>query len=115
MFEKKCFIKRLLSVLVLLGGSLSVFPQVDTAFWFAVPKLCDHAHWPITLVVTTFEESATVTITKPASSTPSVATFTVPANSSGVQVLVQNEAGLTGFECAHNATSDYGLYIHSTS
>ena len=115
MFEKKCFIKRLLSVLVLLGGSLSVFPQVDTAFWFVVPKLCDHAHWPITLVVTTFEESATVTITKPASSTPSVATFTVPANSSGVQVLVQNEAGLTGFECAHNATSDYGLYIHSTS
>ena len=101
--------------LALLCGSQSVFSQVDTAFWFAVPKLCDHAHWPITLVVTTFEESATVTITKPASSTPSVATFTVPANSSDVQVLVQNEAGLTGFECDHNATSDYGLYIHSTS
>lgn len=89
--------------------------QVDTAFWFAVPKLCDHAHTPITLVVTTFDEPATITVTKPASTTPAVAVFNVAANSSGTQVLVQNDAGLANFECPHNATSNYGLYIHSTS
>jgi len=97
--------------------SLSQFSraQVDTAFWFAVPKLCEHAHTPITLVVTTFGEPATITVTKPASTTPAVAVFNVAANSSGTQVLVQNDAGLANFECPHNATSNFGLYIHSTA
>jgi len=107
--------KRLYILLfALLTGPLVLLAQVDTAFWYAVPKLCDHAHWPITLVVSTFEEPATVTVTKPYSNT-TIATFSVPANSSGTQVLVQNEAGLANFECNHNTTSNYGIYIHSTA
>lgn len=113
--KPKFQISAVLFSLFLSGLSLISNAQVDTAFWFAVPKLCDHAHTPITLVVTTFGEPATVTVTKPASSTPAVAVFNVAANSSGTQVLVQNEAGLTNFECPHNATSNYGLYIHSTA
>jgi len=104
----------ILLALLLFSATLRSVAQVDTAFWFAVPKLCSHEHWPITLVISTFNESATVTVTK-AYNNATVATFTVPANSSGTQVLVQDEAGLTGFECAHNTTSNYGLYIHSTS
>lgn len=115
MFVLKHVLKSITISMVFLCCSLSVFAQVDTAFWFAVPKLCDHAHTPITLVVTTFDDPATITITKPASSTPSVAVFNVAANSSGTQVLVQNDAGLANFECPHNTTSNYGLYIHSTA
>lgn len=102
-------------LLLLVMAWLKVSAQVDTDFWFAVPKLCDHAHWPITLVVTTFGEPATITVTKPAMNNAVVANFIVPANSSGTQVLVTNEAGLTGFECAHNAISNYGLHIESTA
>ena len=111
----KHVLKSIIIAVVFLCSSLSVFAQVDTAFWYAVPKLCDHAHTPITLVVTTFDDPATITITKPAAATPSVAVFNVAANSSGTQVLVQNDAGLTNFECPHNTTSNYGLYIHSTA
>ena len=115
MFVLKHVLKSITISMVFMCSSLSVFAQVDTAFWFAVPKLCDHAHTPITLVVTTFDESATITVTKPAATTPAVAVFNVAANSSGTQVLVQNDAGLTNFECPHNTTSNYGLYIHSTA
>ena len=105
---------RLLLLLWLLPFS-AIFAQVDTEFWFAVPKLCDHEHWPVRLVVTTFDEPATITVTKPAMGNATVATFTVPANSSSASVLVENQAGFAGFECAHNATSNYGLHIQSTT
>lgn len=106
--------KRIVCALVLLCGTFSGYAQVDTAFWFAVPKLCDHAHWPIALVVTTFNEPATITVKKAYNNT-SVATFTVPANSSGTQVLVENQTALNNFLCNHNTTSNNGLYIHSTA
>lgn len=108
---------RIWVLVVTMIGIVGCFPavgQVDTAFWFAVPKLCDHAHWPITLVVTTFDQPATVTVTKAYTGTQVGNTLNVQANSSGALTLVQNEAGLSGFECAHNTTSNYGLYIHST-
>ena len=104
-----------LYTVVLLIVSFSVgFAQVDTAFWFAVPKLCDHAHWPIALVVTTFNEPATITVKKAYNNT-TVATFTVPANSSGTQVIVENQTALNNYLCNHNTTSNNGLYIHSTT
>jgi len=106
---------RFLLLLAWLLPSLAAFSQVDTAFWFAVPKLCSHEHWPVKLVVTTFDEPATITVTKPAMGNQQVATFTVPANSSNAQVLVQDGNSFGGFECAHNAVSNYGLYIHSTT
>ena len=90
--------------------------QVDTAFWFAVPKLTsEHAHTPITLVVSTFGEPATVTVTKAYSGTQVGNTLNVAANSSSTLTLVSNSSGLSGFECNHNATVNNGLYIHSTA
>lgn len=116
MFGKRHFIKKLLVALVLLGGSLTVFSQVDTAFWFAVPKLTsEHAHTPITLVVSTLDQPATVTVTKAYSGTQVGSTLNVAANSSSTLTLVSNSSGLNGFECAHNTTSNNGLYIHSTA
>ena len=116
MSRLKYLLRNLIVTVLLSSFSMSLFAQVDTAFWFAVPHLTtEHQHVPITLVVTAFGESATVTVTKPASATPAVATFTVPANSSGTQVLVPDAAGLSGFECAHNTTSNNGLFIQSTA
>lgn len=115
MFEKMHFIKKLLVALFLLGGSFPVFSQVDTAFWFAVPKLAHtHQHWPIVLVVSNTEpQQATVTVTKANSGQQVGTPLTVPANGSATMTLVSNEAGLTGFECEYNTTSPFGLYIHS--
>ncbi|MBR4218310.1 MAG: IgGFc-binding protein [Bacteroidales bacterium] len=110
------FIKRLIFALVLLCGSQSVFSQVDTAFWFAVPKLTtEHEHTPITLVVSTLDQAATVTVTKAYSGTQVGSTLNVAANSSSTLTLVSNSSGLSDFECAHNTTSNKGLYIHSTA
>lgn len=110
------FIKRLIFALVLLCGSQSVFSQVDTAFWFAVPKLAHgHPGHPIKLCVSTLDSPATVTVTKPAAGNTTIANFTVPANSSYSHTLVSDEAGLTGFECDYNTPVNYGLYIHSTA
>lgn len=110
------FIKRLIFALVLLCGSQSVFSQVDTAFWFAVPKLAHgHPGHPIKLCVSTLDSPATVTVTKPAAGNTTIANFTVPADSSYSHTLVSDEAGLTGFECDYNTPVNYGLYIHSTA
>ena len=112
----KRFIKRLVIVLVLLGGSLSVFPQIDTVFWFAVPKLTSqHAHTPISLVVSSFDDLATVTVTKGPNSTP-IASFNVMPGRSQTYTLVNynNGAELSGLECPHNQICDNGIYIHST-
>ena len=114
-FEMRRFIKRLMFALVLLCGSQSVFSQVDTAFWFAVPKLAHtHVHWPIVLVVSNTEsQQATVTVTKAASGQQVGTPFTVPANGSATMTLVSNEAGLNGYECEYNTISPHGLYIQS--
>ena len=114
MFNRITPLKQIVCALLLLCGTYTGFAQVDTAFWFAVPKLCDHAHWPIALVVTTFNEPATITVKK-AYNNASVTTFTVPANSSSTQVLVQNQTELNNFLCNHNTTSNNGLYIHSST
>ena len=116
-YMKRIYARLWVLFMVVIGafGSFSVSAQVDTAFWFAVPKLCDHAHWPITLVVSSFDQPATVTVTKAYTGAQVGNTLNIPANSSSTLTLVQNEAGLNGFECAHNTTSNYGLYIHSTA
>lgn len=106
--------RQIVCALMLLCSSFVGFSQVDTAFWFAVPKLCDHAHWPIALVVSTFNEPATITVKKAYNNT-TVATFNVPANSSATQVLVQDQNALSNYYCNHNTTSNNGLYIHSTA
>ena len=109
-------LRQIVCVLMLLCCCVFGVAQSDTAFWFAVPKLTsEHAHTPITLVVSTYDEPATVTVTKAYSNTQVGNTLTVPANSSSTLTLVSNSAGLTGFECNHNQTSNNGLYIHSTA
>lgn len=109
-------IKRLMFALVLLCGNQYVFSQVDTAFWFAVPKLApDHPGHPIKLCISTFDNSATITVTKPASGNSTVASFTVPANGYYTHTLVQNGTGLQGYECDYNTPVNNGLYIHSTA
>lgn len=102
---------------IMLALSLTFcYAQSDTAFWFAVPKLTsEHAHTPITLVVSTYDEAATVTVKKAYSNTPVGTTLNVAANSSSTLTLVSSSSGLSGFECNHNQTSNNGLYIHSTA
>lgn len=101
---------------LLLCCTITGFAQSDTAFWFAVPKLTsEHAHTPITLVVSTYDDPATVTVTKAYSNTQVGTTLNVAANSSSTLTLVSNSSGLSGFECNHNQTSNNGLYIHSTA
>lgn len=100
--------------------SVTAFSQVDTAFWFAVPKLThSHAGRPIKLCISTFGEPATVTVTKPAANNAQVASFTVGANQSYAYQLVggdqNNLSNIADFECNHNQISDLGLYIHSTT
>ena len=90
------------------------FAQVDTAFWFAVPRLAHgHPGHPIKLCVSALDQTAHVTVTKPATGA-TVASFTVPANGSYTYQLVEDQAGLAGFECEpYNQPLNYGLYIHS--
>lgn len=110
-------IKRLSSVVLFLCAALAGFAQVDTAFWFAVPRLAHgHAGRPIKLCVATLDQPATVTVSKPATNT-TLTTFTVPANSSQTYQLVGDaESALTGFECSpYNTPLNYGIYIHSTA
>ena len=115
LFMAKNIYKLLLTLLLFAGVSVSA--QVDTAFWFAVPKLAHtHQHWPIVLVVfNTEQQQATVTVTKANSGQQVGTTLTVPANGSQTMTLVSDEAGLTGFECEYNTTSPNGLYIHSNT
>lgn len=105
----------LLSLLMICVPSLDA--QVDTAFWFAVPHIThSHAGRPIKLCVSTLGSPATVTVTQPARNNTTVTTFTVPANSSQTyQLISSSESSLTNFECNHNQTSNYGIYIRSTA
>lgn len=108
-----------LLILLLMAG-MFVSAQVDTAFWFAVPHIThDHAGRPIKLCVTTLDQQATITVTMPASNNQQVCTFTVPANSSQNYQLVGGSqsdlSNIAQFECPQNATSNFGLYIHSTA
>ena len=104
--------------IVVAVGVLSAVAQVDTAFWFAVPRLAHgHAGRPIKLCVATLDEAATVTVSKPAAGNATLTTFTVAANSSYVYELVgSSETALQGFECdPYNTPLNYGIYIHSTA
>lgn len=99
--------------------------QIDTAFWFAVPKLThNHAGHPIRLVVSALDQNATVTVTMPAATNPNITTLNVNAGQSATYQFVgggQNTAGVVTldnieeYECNHNATSNRGIYIHSTA
>ncbi len=104
----------LLSFLCLVAVS---FGQIDTEFWFAVPRLThDHAGKPIKICISTFEESATVTIRKPADNNQLITTHTIAANSSWQYELVaNNDASLALYECPPNQISNKAIYIHSTS
>lgn len=113
-------LKRLVLALVFLGSFFSCFAQLDTAFWYAVPHIThDHAGRPIKLCVSTLGQPATITVRKPAAGNALVGTFTVPANSSQSYQIVGGSqsdlSNITQFECNHNTTSNYGLYIHSTA
>ena len=109
-------IYKLLLTLLLLAG-VSVYAQVDTEFWFAVPRLAhDHPGRPIKLCVSAFENDAVVTVSKPAVSNTPLTTFTVSANGSEVYTIVGDaESALTGFECEpYNSVLNYGILIQST-
>lgn len=109
---------------VLMFCSFFVYAQVDTAFWFAMPRLThEHAGRPVKLCVSTFDEAADVTVTMPAATNPNITTFHVDANSfheyqlvgggqSGNQNILAN---IADYECDHNAISNKGVYIHSTA
>ena len=73
--------KRLLLILALLYACSGI-AQTDTVFWFAPPDLSIyHQQVPIRFCFTTYNQSATITVSQPASNSYTPFTFTLPADS----------------------------------
>ncbi len=75
---------RTVAFLTLLLGFATgkVYAQVDTEFWFAPPEVSSgHGDTPIYVRVSTLDEPATITVTQPARNNATLASATVPANS----------------------------------
>ena len=88
--------------------------QTNTDFWFAAPEVTsDHGDQPIYLRLTSFGQTATVTITEPANSTANFPPInvTIPANFTTFVNLTSRKSQV---ECQPaNATLNFGLHIHS--
>jgi len=89
--------------------------QTNTDFWFAAPEVTSqHGDEPIYLRLTSFGQSANVTITEPANTANfAPITFTIPANSTYPYNLTSRKAQV---ECMPpNQILNLGLHIQSTS
>lgn len=108
----------LLPLLLLLMAVLPVkraMAQSDTMFWFAVPDLSVlHQPTSIRLCVTSYDDSATVTVAQPANSYFSPITLTLPAN--GFATCDLSALGLEdSVETLSDTILNRGLRISSTS
>ncbi|MCX6277984.1 MAG: hypothetical protein NT004_07790 [Bacteroidetes bacterium] len=101
-----------LSLLILFP--LFLFGQTNTDFWFAAPEVTSgHGDQPIYLRLTSFNQSATVTVSEPANTLTNFPPITVyiPANST---VSVNLTSLINQVECKPpNTILNLGLHIHS--
>ncbi|MEM6297857.1 MAG: LamG-like jellyroll fold domain-containing protein [Bacteroidota bacterium] len=102
----------LLISLILILITCTATGQVDRTFWFAAPDVtASHGDQPIQLRISTFDQSAQVTISQPANAAFPPQTITVPANS-GASIDLTAWKGL--IEASSNIISNQGLLIEST-
>ena len=108
--------KHLQFVFLLVLLPVFLLGQTNTDFWFAAPEVtAQHGDEPIYLRLTSFGQSAYVTITQPANTVTNFPTIyrTIPANST----IDVNLTALKGqVECKPpNTPLNFGLHIQSTS
>ncbi len=88
--------------------------QTNTDFWFAAPEVTsEHGDQPIILRLTSFNQTANVTISEPANTVANFppVSFTIPANSTYPLDLTSHKSQV---ECRPaNTILDYGILIHS--
>lgn len=108
---------RYILLLGLLLWALSpIQAQVDTEFWFAAPSLVnEHKPDEIRLVITTYDEPATVSITQPAQSRTLLAARIIPAQSVYSFPISTVNDYQNSVETQPGAVRDNGLLIRSSA
>ncbi len=111
--------KKLISLSIILFFSISTNAQTDTLFWFAAPEILNITNnnitmdRPIVLNITTYNQSATVTISQPAGGGMPNQVINIAANSTQ---SVDLTTWIENIECKPaNSILNYGLKISSTS
>lgn len=110
--------KRFIIAIIAISSYLSSYAQMDTEFWFAAPFFnCPHGETsPYKLVVFSFDQAATVTISMPANPSFTPITKNIPANGYTSIVLANNKQdGDNKITSPYNSISQRGLLIQSTS
>lgn len=111
--------KKLISLSTILFFSISTNAQTDTLFWFAAPEILNITNnnitmdRPIVLNITTYNQSATVTISQPAGGGMPNQVINIATNSTQ---SVDLTTWIDNIECKPaNSILNYGLKISSTS
>ena len=107
-------VKKYLLALVLIYFNLTTFSQTNTDFWFAAPEVTSgHGDQPMFLRLTSFSQSANVTISEPANTEANfpVISNLIPANSTWAVDLTSLKDQI---ECKPpDMPLNLGLHIHS--
>ncbi len=112
--------KKIIFSILSLCVSVLATAQIDTAFWFANPRLDPgHMKWSmaqrVSLVVVTYAESAEITVTRPAQGDTIFRTERVPAHSTRKIHLFTRDDYTTKIETpADGAVHDNGILVHSS-
>ncbi len=119
MFAKYCHIVRAVLLLIMVNLSCVLcYAQQDTEFWFAAPYFnCIHGQdSPYRLIVFSFEEEATVTISMPANPDFEPIVTHIASNSfANIELAANKTAGDARITTPFNQVSNRGLFIASTS
>ena len=117
-FYKTHMKKRILGLLFLLICCTNYLAaQVDTEFWFAAPYFnCEHGMYaPYRLVIFSFDEEATITVSMPANPAFTPIVRTIGANSYTEIVLANDKLeGDASITTPFNTITQRGLLITST-
>ncbi len=101
-------------LLILFSKEMKVDAQADTAFWFAAPAITPgHAHLPILIRFSTYNQTAIITISEPANPSFIPYTFTLAANSA-TAIDLTSQVSLIENKPA-NTILNYGIKIVSTA
>ena len=100
--------------LLLLMLAIPAKAQIDNLFWFAAPEISpNHQHNPITFCFTSFNDSATVTISQPMN--PSYTPVTINLNPYSYYALDVTNIESTVQTAPVNTVCNHGFKIVSTS
>ena len=108
----------LLFIILLIGKTVTVYGQTDTAFWFAAPEVDEIPYQgfnqdrPIVLNISTYGKAAIVTVSQPANGGMPIRVKSIPANASD---SIDLTAWIDLIECKPaNTILNKGLKISST-